>query len=155
MPYNTTICSGHESIFSVDKNYHSRINLPNTCLMDKMGTSCLECGDALQGRTDKKFCGDCCRNAYHNRMRFDQAHSGTRIRMVNQILKRNREILYDIAEKRTHYRTITVFHLKVVGFEFNFTTHVLNDRKGNPIHCCYDIGYQLIDQQRIRIIRNV
>ena len=33
--------------------------------MDKL---CLECGDKLFGRIDKKFCSDACRNAYNNKI---------------------------------------------------------------------------------------
>ena len=29
---------------------------------------CLECGNELMGRIDKKFCSDGCRNAYHNKV---------------------------------------------------------------------------------------
>ena len=28
--------------------------------------NCLECGDAIAGREDKKFCCDGCRNSYNN-----------------------------------------------------------------------------------------
>ena len=32
---------------------------------------CLECGDKLVGRSDKKFCSDYCRNAHNNTINTD------------------------------------------------------------------------------------
>jgi len=32
---------------------------------------CLECGEPLIGRSDKKFCDDQCRNAYNNKLNRD------------------------------------------------------------------------------------
>lgn len=36
-----------------------------------MDRSCLDCGKALVGRADKKFCDDSCRNNYNNRIKND------------------------------------------------------------------------------------
>ncbi|MFA6947300.1 MAG: DUF2116 family Zn-ribbon domain-containing protein, partial [Pedobacter sp.] len=33
-----------------------------------MERECLDCGAALRGRTDKKFCDDQCRSNFNNRM---------------------------------------------------------------------------------------
>ena len=30
--------------------------------------TCLECGEKIVGREDKKFCSDGCRNAYNNKI---------------------------------------------------------------------------------------
>ena len=29
--------------------------------------TCLECGEKIIGRSDKKFCNDACRNSYNNK----------------------------------------------------------------------------------------
>ena len=36
-----------------------------------MEKQCLECGDKIVGRIDKKFCSDGCRNAYNNKVNKD------------------------------------------------------------------------------------
>ena len=78
----------------------------------------------------------------------------TRIKLVNQILRRNRSILLELSANKGSNRPVSVFQLKVKGFEFSFCTHLINDNKGNAIHCCYDIGYQYIDSSRVRVIRD-
>ena len=36
-----------------------------------MQKQCLECGEKIVGRIDKKFCSDACRNAYNNNVNKD------------------------------------------------------------------------------------
>ena len=36
-----------------------------------MKKNCLECGEAFNGRIDKKFCSDYCRNTYNNKINND------------------------------------------------------------------------------------
>ena len=36
-----------------------------------MEKQCLECGTAIRGRADKKFCSDQCRNQYNNTLNRD------------------------------------------------------------------------------------
>ena len=33
---------------------------------------CLECGEPLKGRVDKKFCSDYCRNSHNNKVNKDR-----------------------------------------------------------------------------------
>jgi hypothetical protein len=115
---------------------------------------CIECNTRVQGRADKKFCSDACRNAYHNKNRTEIMMGDTQIKLVNQILRRNRSILLEILQCKNPNRPVSIFVLKVKGFEFSFCTHLVNDNKGNAIHCCYDIGYQYLDNGRVRIIRD-
>ena len=49
-----------------------------------MKKQCLECGEPLQGRVDKRFCGDYCRNTYHNR---SNRGASAIIRQVNRVLR--------------------------------------------------------------------
>ena len=58
--------------------------------MDKY---CLECGEKLIGRVDKKFCSDYCRNSYHNKLNKDTKNL---MRNINNILRKNYRILEDI-----------------------------------------------------------
>lgn len=55
-------------------------------------TNCRECGVPLKGRSDKRFCDDACRNAYHN-----QRTQGERreLQYTHQKLRRNYRLLRD------------------------------------------------------------
>ena len=58
-----------------------------------MEKTCLQCGDKISGRIDKKFCSDYCRNAYYNDQNRD---ANNYVRNVNNILRKNRRILTDL-----------------------------------------------------------
>ena len=49
-----------------------------------MKRKCLECQEILYGRSDKKFCGDYCRNTYNNKLN----KSNKTIRKINKTIKR-------------------------------------------------------------------
>ncbi len=36
-----------------------------------MKNTCVECGEEIKGRADKKFCSDQCRSAFNNRLNSD------------------------------------------------------------------------------------
>ena len=46
---------------------------------------CLECGDKVVGRIDKKFCSDYCRNAFNNKV---DKESKNLIRNTNNRLRK-------------------------------------------------------------------
>ena len=52
--------------------------------------TCLECHDPFQGRSDKKFCSDACRNNFNNKQKSDVSHQ---MRQINAILKKNHKVL--------------------------------------------------------------
>jgi predicted nucleic acid-binding Zn ribbon protein len=55
--------------------------------------NCLECGEKIIGRSDKKFCNDACRNAYNNKQNKD---SNNLMRNINNKLRKNYRILTEI-----------------------------------------------------------
>ena len=52
--------------------------------------TCLECGEKIVGREDKKFCSDGCRNTYNNKINKDSTNY---MRNVNNKLRKNYRIL--------------------------------------------------------------
>ena len=58
-----------------------------------MEKTCLDCGNVIHGRADKKFCNDLCRNNYNNQL---NSNSYNLIRNINNILKRNRRIMEEL-----------------------------------------------------------
>lgn len=109
---------------------------------------CLECGDILRGRIDKKFCNETCRNQFHNRLNVEE---GRVMREINNGLRRNRKILFELMEsgKRTIQRSSLVSR----GFDFELITAVREKRTGNPCFLCYDLGYIPLDENRFQVVR--
>jgi len=97
---------------------------------------CLECGEALHGRADQKFCSDACRTAYHNRTHADRE---TIIRKINSILRRNRNILMRLNPTGK----VKVSREKLIreGFNFSYHTNTYRTKNGNTYYYCYDQGY--------------
>ena len=54
---------------------------------------CLECGEKIVGRIDKKFCTDYCRNSYNNKVNTE---SKNLIRNTNNRLRKNFKILSEL-----------------------------------------------------------
>jgi predicted nucleic acid-binding Zn ribbon protein len=101
---------------------------------------CLDCGDVLRGRADKKFCSDQCRNNYNNRLNKD---SNNLVRNVQLLLRRNRRILADLYEEgKTRVHRDALFAL---GFNFSFFTHTIETSAGEKYRYCYEYGFTVSD----------
>ena len=98
---------------------------------------CLDCGDVLHGRTDKKFCSDQCRNNYNNRLNRD---SNNFVRNVHGLLRKNRRILSDLySEGKLKVHKDALFAL---GFNFSFFTHIIETSGGVKCSYCFEYGYE-------------
>ncbi len=97
---------------------------------------CLECGEVILGRSDKKFCSDACRNAYNNRK---NKISVNLIRNINNRLKKNWRILEKLnpEDKTKVHKT----KLENEGFDFNYFTGIYTTKKGATYYFVYDQGY--------------
>jgi len=97
---------------------------------------CLECGEIILGRSDKKFCSDACRNAYNNRK---NKASVNLIRNINNRLKKNWRILEKLnPEDKTK---VHKSQLENAGFDFNYFTSIYTTKKGTVYYFVYDQGY--------------
>ncbi len=105
-----------------------------------MGKNCLECGEKIIGREDKKFCSDGCRNAYNNKMNKD---SNNIMRNVNNKLRKNYRILTELNTEGKSKTTRTKLLSK--GFDFDFFTNILKTKTGNTYYFLYDQGYMLLE----------
>ena len=98
---------------------------------------CLDCGDTLRGRTDKKFCSDQCRNNFNNRQNRD---SNNFVRNVHGLLRKNRRILADLySDGKVRVHKDALFAL---GYNFSFFTHVIETSQGYKFHYCFEYGYR-------------
>jgi len=98
--------------------------------------TCLDCGETIKGRSDKKFCSDNCRNNYNNRQNRDEMNF---IRNVQNILRRNRRILAELNPDQT--RSVHRDELISRGFNFTFHTHTFTGKEGRTFYFCFDQGY--------------
>lgn len=106
-----------------------------------MKNTCVECGEEIKGRADKKFCSDQCRSAFNNRLNSDATNF---IRNINNILRKNRRIL---AELNPDGKTkIHRDRLMERGFKFSYFTNEFVTRTGNVYRFCYDQGYLVLDE---------
>ncbi len=93
--------------------------------MEKPG-KCLDCGEPLSGRRDKKFCSDSCRVNYHNGKNISKNRE---IRSIYSILLRNRNILMKLWEQGNRVTDKD----KLLMNDFNFTYHTHVQQAGKTI----------------------
>lgn len=109
---------------------------------------CLECGERIQGRSDKKFCTDYCRNSYNNKVNKE---SKNLIRNTNNQLRRNYKIL---SELNTKGKTKVVRNtLAKHNFDFNLFTSIYTTKTGNVYYYLYDQGYLELDNDYYLLIK--
>lgn len=112
--------------------------------------TCLECGDKLIGRIDKKFCNDGCRNSYNNHQNKDSTNL---MRNTHNKLRRNYRILSQLNFKEGKTKA-TADRLSKDGFDFEYFTCVKTYNNGAEYRFLYDIGYKYIEDDRLLIVRN-
>lgn len=110
--------------------------------------TCLECGERIQGRSDKKFCGDYCRNAYNNKVNAD---SKNLIRNTNNRLRKNYRILSEL--NRTGKTKVVKSTLNNHNFDFSLFTSVYTTKTGNVYYYVYDQGYLELDKDFYLLIK--
>jgi hypothetical protein len=110
--------------------------------MEKQKRFCQSCSQILQGRTDKKFCDDGCRNNFNN---LQNSVVNKEVRDINRILKRNRTILLALLPAGKQQLIVRKESLLLEGFNFSYSTHQGLVPGGSSYQICYDIG--LIPQE--------
>jgi predicted nucleic acid-binding Zn ribbon protein len=110
--------------------------------------NCLECGEKIAGREDKKFCCDSCRNAYNNKMNKD---SNNLMRNVNNKLRKNYRILTELNLEGK--AKVSRSKLLSKGFDFEFFTNMLLTKTGNTYYFLYDQGYMLLENEMYVIVK--
>ncbi len=110
---------------------------------------CLECGEAIKGRVDKKFCDDQCRSVFNNKVNSDSTND---IRNINNILRKNRRILDEIISPEGKTK-ISRDKLTDKGFNFKYHTHTHTTLKGAVYKICYDYGILLIENDFYMVVK--
>ncbi|AZA76805.1 hypothetical protein EG347_04385 [Chryseobacterium sp. G0186] len=111
--------------------------------------NCLECGEKIIGRADKKFCNDACRNAYNNKQNKDSTNL---MRNINNKLRKNYRIL---RETNIDGKTkVTKSKLDSLGFDFDYFTNLKVYKNGSEYKFIYDYGYKLLEEDFVLIVKN-
>lgn len=113
-----------------------------------MNKTCLECGEKIVGREDKKFCSDGCRNSYNNKINKDSTNF---MRNVNNKLRKNYRILSALNVDGKSKTTRTKLLSK--GFDFEFFTNILNTKTGNTYYFVYDQGYMPLENDYYVLVK--
>lgn len=97
---------------------------------------CLECGDKMKGRADKKFCSDQCRVSFNNRLNRDETKY---VNNVSNLLRKNRRILMDL--NTTGKTRVSRDMLTKNGFNFNYFTSQYKTKENATYFYCFEQGY--------------
>lgn len=110
-----------------------------------MKNECMHCGGQLRGRTDKKFCDDSCRSAYHN---VKYGESTNIMRSTHRALRKNWKIL------NRHFRngvcTIEYADIHKQGFVPDIITG-LAVKEERVIYRCYEYIFEISDDGKIQL----
>lgn len=110
--------------------------------------TCLECGDKIIGREDKKFCTDGCRNSFNNKINKD---SNNFMRNINNTLRRNYRILSELNTEGKSKTSRT--KLLSRGFDFEFFTNQLQTKTGNIYYFVYNQGYLHLENDFYMLVK--
>lgn len=108
---------------------------------------CPYCDRLIEGRTDKMFCDDRCRNNYYYKVNSEQK---AYIRYVNKILLKNRGILRTVNPYGR--KLVSKRSLEELGFDFNCYTSVYKTRKGKEYYLVYDQAYSFDDPGNVTLL---
>ena len=111
---------------------------------------CLECGERIVGRLDKRFCSDACRNQYHY-----QANNApiNYVRNVVNALKRNRRVLSELNTGPEGKTRVHRDKLIERGFNFMYHTNVHRTKAGNTYVFCFEHGFLELSENRYALVR--
>ncbi|PWT97141.1 MAG: hypothetical protein C5B52_14370 [Bacteroidetes bacterium] len=111
---------------------------------------CRYCRKPLNGRIDKKFCNDWCRNYYNNKKNNESTQI---IKTINSKLRRNRSILAELLPKERKSTRVTKIDFLSRGFDFRYITHTLVSKKGFTFSFCYDYGWLALENEEYRVVK--
>lgn len=109
---------------------------------------CLECGDVVYGRVDKKFCSDQCRNSHNNRLNSD---GNNYVRNVHNVLRKNRRVLEELNPNGKSKSTKAKLLAK--GFDFAYHTSTYTTKAGATYYFCYEFGYLPLENDYLALVK--
>ena len=108
---------------------------------------CQCCGKPItNGRMDRKFCDERCRNRYHNRKKY--LNCLPRQLEVWSILKKNREILSRL--ESAGVTDVELRSLENMGYRPEYVTYS-NKISRRQLYGCFEYMYELVGTRIIRL----
>jgi hypothetical protein len=111
---------------------------------------CLECGEKIVGRTDKRFCSDACRNLYHYHANNSSINY---VRNVVNTLKRNRRILSELNTGSEGKTKVHRDKLLERGYSFMYHTNTRRTKAGNNYVFCFEQGFLELGENWFMLVR--
>ena len=108
---------------------------------------CPYCNRIINGRTDKVFCDDKCRNNFYYKVNNEQK---TYIRDINKILLKNRGILRTV--NPSGRMSVPRRYLEELDFNFNCFTSIHKTKKGREYYLVYDQAYSFDEDDRVSLV---
>ena len=115
--------------------------------IDQAKPKCLDCGEPMVGRADKKFCDDSCRSNYNNKTREDSVDL---IRNVNYKLRKNRKILEELNPKGNSKTSRSALLKR--GFDFSYVTSYYTTKANKTYYFVYEQGYLELDKDEFALV---
>ncbi len=115
-----------------------------------MNKECIECGESVIGRIDKKYCSELCRNTFNNKAYHTNDNY---VKDVNSMLRRNRKILKELTPEETLESRISKMKLLKKGFNFHYYTNISRNQKGADYFFCYEYGYSPLEKDLYYIFK--
>ena len=114
--------------------------------MDKR--QCLQCHEPITGRSDKRFCGDQCRNIYNNQQRREHKRN---VYKVNKRLLHNYSILKKL--NPSDKTKVSRKKLEDAAFSFTYITSIYHTKAGKTYYFVYDQGYMSLENGWYILVR--
>lgn len=112
--------------------------------------TCQSCGKSIQGRADKKFCDDYCRNNFNNQLNSD---TNNFVRNVINSLRKNRRILEELIPEKEETGKTSKEKLTQKGFQFQYLTESYTTKKGDVYIYCFEYGYRFLENDWVMVVR--
>ena len=110
--------------------------------------TCLECGEKIVGREDKKFCSDGCRNTYNNKINKDSTNF---MRNINNKLRKNYRILSEINTEGKSKTTRAKILSK--GLDYELFTNILETKTAYTYFFVYDQGHRTLEDDFYKLVK--
>lgn len=112
------------------------------------------CGNPFEGRSDKIFCSDQCRNrARRDQLKEERWNSPLFYTKIGEILQNNHKILKTLYDEKGNSTIVTNFLLRDRRFNFEFNTRILITSKG-IYRFCFDYGWFELENGNLLVVRN-
>lgn len=99
--------------------------------------TCLNCNEAIEGRTDRKFCSAYCKSNFHYERNKEK--ESTLFKNIDSQLKLNRRLLRNF--NKAGKSTVRKEKILAAGFNPKYFTHYWKNNKGDVYLFCYDYGF--------------